>query len=126
MRGAVAKKSTLEGEWRPVYKDREGAWTLLLNKDPASKARTLAVKYTKGWEVLESLHDGTVEVLVLEGQWQVGPIVYGPGDYFCVPGGVTHPWSTTPSRLSSAPSFPAAIRTRKSLCSHAKRSTASA
>jgi len=32
----------------------------------------------------------TVEVLVLEGRWQVGPIVYGPGDYFCVPGGVTH------------------------------------
>jgi hypothetical protein len=32
----------------------------------------------------------TVEVLVLEGQWQVGPIVYGRSDYFCVPGGVTH------------------------------------
>ena len=79
MRGAIAKKSAVEGEWRPVFKDREGAWTLLLNKDPESKARTLAVKYTKGWEVL-----------VLEGQWQVGPIVYGPGDYFCVPGGVTH------------------------------------
>ena len=90
MRGAIAKKSTVEGEWRPVFKDREGAWSLLLDKDPESKARTLAVKYTKGWEVLESLHDGTVEVLVLEGQFQVGPIVYGPGDYFCVPGGVTH------------------------------------
>ena len=72
MRSAIAKKSTVEGEWRPVYKDREGAWTLLLNKDPESHARTLAVKYAKGFEVLESLHDGTVEVLVLEGQWQVG------------------------------------------------------
>ena len=82
MRGAIAKKSTVEGEWRPVFKDRDGAWTILLNKDPESRARTLAVKYTKGFEVLESLHDGTVEVLVLEGQWQVGPIVYGPGDYF--------------------------------------------
>jgi len=82
MRGAIAKKSTVEGEWRPVSKDREGAWTLLLSKDPESKARSLAVKYTKGWEVLGSLDDGTVEVLVLEGQWQVGPIVYGPGDYF--------------------------------------------
>ncbi len=90
MRGAVAKKSTRDGEWRPVFKDREGAWTLLLNKDPESRSRTLAVRYTKGWEVMESLHDGTVEVLVLEGQWQVGPIVYGPGDYFCVPGGVVH------------------------------------
>jgi hypothetical protein len=29
-------------------------------------------------------------VLVLEGQFQVGAIVYGPGDYFCVLGGVTH------------------------------------
>ncbi len=86
MRGAIAKKSTVEGEWRPVFKDREGAWSLLLNKDSESKARTLAVKYAKGWEVQESLHDGTVEVLVLEGQFQVGPIVYGPGDYFCVPG----------------------------------------
>ena len=90
MRGAIAKKSTVEGEWRPVFKDREGAWSLLLNKDPESKARTIAVKYAKGWEVSESLHDGTVEVLVLEGQFQVGPIVYGAGDYFCVPGGVTH------------------------------------
>ena len=44
MRGAIAKKSTVEGEWRPVFKDRAGAWTLLLNKDPESKARTLAVK----------------------------------------------------------------------------------
>ncbi|HEV2054169.1 MAG TPA: hypothetical protein VGV06_03235 [Methylomirabilota bacterium] len=79
MRGAIAKKSTVEGEWRPVFKDREGAWILLLNMDPETKARTLAVKYSKGWEVL-----------VLEGQWQVGPIVYGPGDYFCVPGGVKH------------------------------------
>ena len=90
MRGAIAKKSTLEGEWRPVFKDREGAWSLLLNKDPHSKARTVAVKYAKGWEVLESLHDGTVEVVVLEGKFQVGAIVYGPGDYFCVPGGVKH------------------------------------
>ena len=119
MRGAIAKKSTVEGEWRPVFKDRDGAWAILLNKDPESRARTLAVKYTKGFEVLESLHDGTVEVLVLEGQegklfrplaytknfamlvaavlaltlegqWQVGPMVYGPGDYFCVPGGVKH------------------------------------
>ena len=89
MRGAIAKKSTVEGEWRPVFQDREGAWSLLLNKDPESSARTIAVKYEKGWEVLESLHDGTVEVLVLEGQLR-RRIVYGPGDYFCVPGGVKY------------------------------------
>ena len=70
MRGAIAKKSTKDGDWRQVFPDRAGAWSLLLNK--------------------ESVHDGTVEVLVLEGQFQVGPIVYGPGDYFCVPGGVVH------------------------------------
>ena len=90
MRGAIAKKSTRDGDWRQVFPDRAGAWSLLLNKDPDTKGRTIAVRYTEGWEVLESLHDGTVEVLVLEGQFQVGPIVYGPGDYFCVPGGVVH------------------------------------
>ena len=90
MRGAIAKKSTVEGDWRPAFKDREGAWTMQLNKDPDTGGRTLAVRYTKGWEVAESLHDGAAEVLVLEGQFQVGQIVYGPGDYFCVPGGVPH------------------------------------
>jgi len=90
MRGAIAKKSALDGDWRPAFKDRDGAWTIQLNKDPDSGGRTLAVRYTKGWEVAESLHDGTAEVLVLEGQFQVGPIVYGAGDYFCVPGGVPH------------------------------------
>ena len=90
MRGAIARKSTVDGEWRPAFKDRTGAWSLLLNKDPETSGRTIAVRYTQGWEVPESLHDGTVEVLVMEGQFQVGSIVYGPGDYFCVPGGVTH------------------------------------
>lgn len=67
MRGAIAKKSTAEGEWRPAFKDRDGAWTIQLNRDPDTGGRTLAVRYTKGWEVAESLHDGTAEVLVLEG-----------------------------------------------------------
>ena len=77
MRGAIAKKSTKDGDWRQVFPDRAGAWSLLLNKDPDTKGRTIAVRYTEGWEVPESVHDGTVEVLVLEGQFQVGPIVYG-------------------------------------------------
>ena len=51
MRGAIAKKSTVEGEWRPAFKDRDGAWTIQLNKDPETGGRTLAVRYTKGWEV---------------------------------------------------------------------------
>jgi quercetin dioxygenase-like cupin family protein len=90
MRGAIARKSSVDGDWRPIFKDREGAWRLLLNEDPETRSRTLVVRYAKGWEVPESLHEGTVEVFVLEGQFQVGAIVYGPGDYFCVPGGVTH------------------------------------
>jgi len=68
MRSAIAKKSTVEGEWRPVYRDREGAWTLLLNKDPESKARSLAVKYTKGWEVLRRDYLAT-----LKRKWQISP-----------------------------------------------------
>ncbi len=72
MRGAIAKKSTKDGDWRQVFPDHPGAWSLLLNKDPDTKGRTIAVRYTQGWEVLESLHEGTVEVVVLEGQFQVG------------------------------------------------------
>jgi len=41
MRGAIAKKSTVEGEWRPVFKGREGVWTLLLNKEPKGFPRPL-------------------------------------------------------------------------------------
>lgn len=89
MRRAVAKKNAESGEWRTVP-GQDGISTLLLNKDDETQGSTRLVKLRKGHEVERSLHDGTVEVFVLEGQWQVGPITYGPGDYFCVPGGVVH------------------------------------
>jgi quercetin dioxygenase-like cupin family protein len=89
MRRAVAKKSADSGEWRPVT-GLPGVTALTLNKDDETGGVTRLVKFSKGYEVEESLHDGTVEVFILEGTWQVGPITYGPGDYFCVPGGVVH------------------------------------
>ena len=51
MRGAIAKKTTVEGKGRSVY-----------------KARTLAVKYTKGWEVLRRDYLAT-----LKRKWQISP-----------------------------------------------------
>lgn len=89
MRHAVAKRNANSGEWKPV-KGLTGVTTLTLNKDDETHGVTRLVKFRKGYEVEKSLHDGTVELFVLEGQWQVGPVTYGPGDYFCVPGGVVH------------------------------------
>jgi quercetin dioxygenase-like cupin family protein len=89
MRHAVAKKNARSGEWKPV-KGLPGVTALTLNRDDETHGVTRLVRFSKGYEVEKSLHDGTVEVFVLEGTWQVGPITYGPGDYFCVPGGVAH------------------------------------
>jgi len=71
-------------------KDRDGAWTILLNKDPRAGPGPLAVKYTKGFEVLESLHDGTVEVLVPKASGKWVQTSTARANYFCVPGGVKH------------------------------------
>jgi quercetin dioxygenase-like cupin family protein len=88
MRHAVAKRNAGSGEWKPI-KSLPGVTYLTLNKDETHGVTRL-VKFSKGYEVEKSLHDGTVELFVLDGQFQVGPMTYGPGDYFCVPGGVAH------------------------------------
>jgi quercetin dioxygenase-like cupin family protein len=89
MLSAVAKRSTVEGPWRPV-RGREDVSVATLNEDPETRGSTLVVKLAAGYEAERSLHDATVEVVVLEGRWQTGAITYGPGEYFCVPGGVVH------------------------------------
>ncbi len=89
MRRAVAKRNASTGEWKPV-KSLPGVSYFTLNTDDETHGVTRLTKFSKGYEVERSLHDGLVELFVLEGQFQVGPITYGPGDYFCVPGGVAH------------------------------------
>jgi hypothetical protein len=36
MRAAIARKSTVEGQWRPVFKGKGGARTHLLNRRNSS------------------------------------------------------------------------------------------
>ncbi len=89
MRHAVAKRNGNSGEWKSA-KSLPTVTYLTLNKDDETHGVTRLAKFSKGYEVEKSLHDGTVELFVLEGQFQVGPITHSPGDYFCVPGGVVH------------------------------------
>ena len=65
MRRAVAKRNANSGEWKPI-KSLTGVTYLTLNKDDETHGVTRLTKFSKGYEVEKSLHDGLVELFVLE------------------------------------------------------------
>jgi hypothetical protein len=80
-----------DSEWAPFPEGPEGMWERILARDEQSGSYTRLIKADPQLVVDEvRCHDFWEESWILEGTFEEGGTVYGPGTYVCNPPGYKH------------------------------------
>ncbi|MEM7222119.1 MAG: cupin domain-containing protein [Pseudomonadota bacterium] len=91
----VSRMITLRADEGPWQEISEGIEKKLLNQDPAAGVESYLLRLAPGTRAPSHSHTVTEECLMLEGDFSIGELKLGPGDYHAAPPGLDHPEVST-------------------------------